>query len=102
MSPDDRPREPFDPYTPAEMAGRVEAGGVAKAMLDAPRTLALAVLAGAFIGLGGMAATIAGTDTGLGHGPTRLLMGIAFSLGNLAGGSFMVGLVYWFIYLRKR
>ena len=81
MSPDDRPRAPFDPYTPAEMAGRVEAGGVAKAMLDAPRTLALAVLAGAFIGLGGMAATIAGTDTGLGHGPTRLLMGIAFSLG---------------------
>ncbi len=37
----------FDPYTPAELAERVEAGGVAKARLDPARTLALAVLAGA-------------------------------------------------------
>ena len=35
-----------DPYTPAEMAERVEAGGVAKAALDIPSTLALAMLAG--------------------------------------------------------
>ncbi|MBI2378977.1 MAG: formate/nitrite transporter family protein [Deltaproteobacteria bacterium] len=70
-----------DPYTPAEMAERVEAGGVAKAALDFWRTLALAVLAGAFIGLGAMASTIAATETGLGYGPTRLLAGLVFSLG---------------------
>lgn len=63
------------------MASRVEAGGVVKASLDAPRTLALAILAGAFIGLGAVASTVAATDTGLGYGPTRLLTGFAFSLG---------------------
>lgn len=74
-------RRAADPYTPAEMAERVEAGGVAKAALGASRTLALAVLAGAFIGLGAMVSTIAATDTGLGFGPSRLLAGVAFSLG---------------------
>jgi formate/nitrite transporter len=63
------------------MAERVEAGGVAKAALDLPTMLALAVLAGAFIGLGALASTIAGTATGLGYGPTRVLSGVAFSLG---------------------
>ena len=81
MSSHEAPRVVVDPYTPAEMAERVEAGGVAKAALDIPRTLALAVLAGAFIGLGAMASTVAGTDTGLGYGPTRLLAGLAFCLG---------------------
>ncbi len=81
MSSHEAPRVGVDPYTPAEMAERVEAGGVAKAALDIPRTLALAVLAGAFIGLGAMASTVAGTDTGLGYGPTRLLAGLAFCLG---------------------
>ena len=80
MSPD-RPPHDVDPYTPAEMAGRVEAGGVAKASLDAPRMFALAILAGAFIGLGAAVSTVASTDTGLGYGPTRLIAGLAFSLG---------------------
>lgn len=71
----------MDPYTPAEMAGRVEAGGVAKATMEAPRMLALAILAGAFIGLGAAVSTIATTDTGLGFGPTRVLAGLTFSLG---------------------
>lgn len=81
MSSPEAPHTASDPYTPAEMAERVEAGGVAKATLEHSRTLALAVLAGAFIGLGAMASTIAATDTGLGFGPTRLLAGLAFSLG---------------------
>jgi formate/nitrite transporter len=72
---------PFDPYTPAEMAARVEAGGVAKAKLDGGRTLVLAVLAGAFIALGALFSTVVGTDAALGYGPTRALMGLAFSLG---------------------
>jgi formate/nitrite transporter len=63
------------------MAARVEAGGVAKAALDFPRTLALAVLAGAFIGLGAMVSTVASTGSALGYGPSRLLAGLAFSLG---------------------
>jgi formate/nitrite transporter len=63
------------------MAARVEAGGVAKGALDFPRTLALAVLAGAFIGLGAMVSTVASTGSDLGYGPSRLLAGFAFSLG---------------------
>ena len=81
MTQDEAGRTAIDPYSPAEMAQRVEAGGVAKAAVDAPRTFALAVLAGAFIGLGAMASTVAGADTGLGYGPTRLLVGVVFSLG---------------------
>jgi formate transporter len=81
MSFEHLPQSTLDPYTPAQMASRVAAGGVAKSALDAPRTFVLAVLAGAFIGLGALLSTVAGTDTGLGYGPTRLLMGVAFSLG---------------------
>jgi formate transporter len=70
-----------DSYTPPEIAHLVEAKGVAKAQAAAIKTFALAVLAGGFIGLGGVFATVAGTSTGLGFGVTRLLMGMAFSLG---------------------
>jgi formate/nitrite transporter len=70
-----------DPYSPAEMAKRVEAGGVTKAHLRTSALLMLAVLAGAFIALGAMLATIALTSTELGYGPSRLLAGVAFSLG---------------------
>lgn len=81
-----RPPDPerslsLDPYSPREMASRVQAGGVAKAALGVQETLALAVLAGAFIGLGAMLATVAATDNGLGFGASRLLVGVAFSLG---------------------
>jgi formate/nitrite transporter len=71
----------LDPYSPAEMAQKVEAGGVIKAHLSLGNTLVLSVLAGAFIGLGAMFATVVGTDTGLGYGVTRLLVGLAFCLG---------------------
>ena len=54
---------------------------MAKAALDLPRTLALAVLAGAFIGLGAMVSTVTMTESSLGYGPSRLLAGLAFSLG---------------------
>jgi formate transporter len=71
----------LDPYTPAEIAQKVETGGVTKAGLDVGNSLALGVLAGAFIGLGAMFATVAGTDTGAGYGVTRLLVGLSFCLG---------------------
>jgi formate/nitrite transporter len=63
------------------MAGRVLDVGVAKARLSVPDTLGLAVLAGAFIALGAAFATVAMTGTGMGFGPTRVLGGVAFSLG---------------------
>jgi formate transporter len=81
MSPDAPIPLAMDPYTPVEMAHRVEAGGVAKSALPLGPAFVLAVLAGAFVGLGALLSTIAGTDTGLGYGPTRLLAGAAFSLG---------------------
>lgn len=71
----------LDAYAPAEIARRVLDVGVAKARLPVPDTLVLAVLAGAFIALGGVFATVAMTSTGLGFGPTRLIGGVAFSLG---------------------
>lgn len=71
----------IDAYAPAEMAERVVKVGVAKARLPAADSLILAVLAGAFIGLGAAFATLATTNPELGFGPTKLLGGITFSLG---------------------
>src|SRR5262245_5988395 len=63
----------LDPYTPAAMARKADAGGLAKVRPGAGSTLALSVLAGAFIAPGAMFSTVVATDTGLGVGPTRLL-----------------------------
>jgi formate/nitrite transporter len=64
------------------MARRAEEVGVAKAALPAPQLLALAVLAGAFIALGALFATTVTAGTAdLAFGVTRLLAGLAFSLG---------------------
>jgi formate transporter len=71
----------LDPYNPAEMARKVETGGVLKANLDGANLLVLSVLAGAFIGMGALFSTIVGTNSGLGYGVTRLLVGLSFSLG---------------------
>ena len=72
----------FDPLLPADMARRAEEAGVRKARMDAPRLFVLALLAGAFIALGGVFATtaLAGTS-GAPWGPARVLAGAAFSLG---------------------
>jgi formate transporter FocA len=73
----------FDALLPAEMATRAEAIGVAKAGMNAVSTVALAILAGAFIGLGAVfATTVASGAAGvLPPGVTRLLSGLVFSLG---------------------
>jgi formate transporter len=71
----------MDAYAPAEMATRVETGGVAKANLDTATMFALAVLAGAFIALGADVATILFTEHGLGYGISRVAGGVVFSLG---------------------
>jgi formate/nitrite transporter len=63
------------------MAARAETIGAAKATLPLLNLVALGVLAGAFIALGANFFTTATTSTELGYGPTRLLGGVAFSLG---------------------
>jgi formate/nitrite transporter len=64
------------------MARRAEDVGAAKAALDAPRTLVLAVLAGAFVALGGVVATVALSGAGAAPwGAVRVLAGTVFSLG---------------------
>jgi formate/nitrite transporter len=72
----------LDALLPAEMARRAEDVGVKKASMAAVPTLALAVLAGAFIALGGVFATVAlaGAE-GAPWGATRVLAGTVFSLG---------------------
>jgi len=77
-----QPEQPsFDPLIPAEMALRAETIGATKASLPLLNLAALAVLAGAFIALGAAFFTTVTTSTDLGYGPTRLLGGLAFSLG---------------------
>jgi len=77
---EDAPR--LDALLPPEMARRAEEIGVKKASMDALGTLALAVLAGAFIALGGVFATTALAGAGPAPwGAMRVLAGVAFSLG---------------------
>jgi formate transporter len=72
----------FDALLPPAMARRAEEVGVRK-IATAPSSLfALAVLAGAFIALGGIFATTALAGAGSAPwGPTRVLAGLVFSLG---------------------
>jgi len=71
----------LDAVPPSEMAERMENVGVKKAHLDVWSMFALAVLAGAFIGLGAEFCTLVITDSGLGFGLSKLLGGLVFSLG---------------------
>jgi formate/nitrite transporter len=74
---------PFDALLPPEMAARAEQVGAKKATMDLPGMFALAVLAGAFIALGAMVATpvVAGAAGAMPYGVSRLVAGLAFSLG---------------------
>jgi formate/nitrite transporter len=72
----------LDALLPPEMAQRAEDVGVSKASMDVLTTLTLAVLAGAFIALGGVFATTALAGGGSAPwGAMRVLAGIVFSLG---------------------
>jgi formate transporter len=72
----------FDAFPPPGMAAKAEGVGVKKAGLDLLTMFALAILAGAFIGVGAIFATtvLAGTST-LPYGVARLLGGLAFTTG---------------------
>jgi len=76
----------FDAYAPPQIAQRVQEVGVAKASAPVQTTVALAVLAGAFIALGALffTVTVTGSSAMGGSAPfglTRLAGGLAFSLG---------------------
>src|SRR5688572_4227716 len=71
----------FDCYSPREIAERVETVGVAKANLPLLSMAALGTLAGGFIGIGALFATLVLSDTGLSFAVARVLAGVVFSVG---------------------
>jgi formate/nitrite transporter len=80
----DAPTHPMagmDAFSPTEIADLVRTRGVAKANAGVLPTLVLGVVAGAYIALGAVFSTTVATGSELGYGPTRLLVGVAFSLG---------------------
>jgi formate/nitrite transporter len=85
----------FDAYSPAEIARRVEAAGVSKAHTALLPLAMLAVLAGAFIGLGAMLSVMVKADATLGFAASTFLAGLVFSLGLLmvvvAGAELLTG-----------
>ena len=72
---------PLDVVPPARIARLVEEVGIRKVQLPLVSMLTLGILAGAFIAFGSMFYTVTITGSELGFGPTRLLGGLAFSLG---------------------
>ncbi len=85
----------FDAYSPAEIARRVEAAGVSKAHTALLPLAMLAVLAGAFIGMGAMLSVMVKADATLGFATSTFLAGLVFSLGLLmvvvAGAELLTG-----------
>jgi formate transporter FocA len=73
----------IDAFIPPEMAAKAEDVGVKKARMGWRNTMALAVLAGAFIALGALFSTTvtAGVGSSLPYGISRLLAGLSFCLG---------------------
>jgi formate transporter len=91
-APDERPG---DAYSPQEIHRRVGEFCIAKATLPLVPMAMLGLLAGAFIGLGALMFTLVASDDGLGFAASRLLGGLAFSLGlvmvTVAGAELFTG-----------
>jgi formate/nitrite transporter len=71
----------FDAFSPKEIAERVREIGVAKTRLPLLSTIMLGVLAGAFIGLGGLYFVLIKSSPALDFVASQLIGGLAFSLG---------------------
>ena len=72
-----------DAFSPREIAAKVENIGVGKARLPLLTMWMLAMLAGAFIGLGAMYFSVVRADPTLGFATAQVLGGVVFSLGLL-------------------
>ncbi|AUN94922.1 formate/nitrite transporter family protein [Pseudazoarcus pumilus] len=72
-----------DAFSPREIAAKVEAIGVGKARLPLLTMWMLAMLAGAFVGLGALYFTLVRSDPTLGFATAQVLGGVVFSLGLL-------------------
>jgi formate/nitrite transporter len=85
----------MDAYAPQEIAARVNAFCVVKARLPLLTLALLGVLAGAFIGLGALMYSLVASDATLGFAASRLVGGLAFSLGlvlvSVAGAELFTG-----------
>ncbi len=85
----------IEAYTPQEIAKRVATVAEKKSALDFFRSFVLAILAGAFIGLGAEFFTLVIHDSSLSTGLTSLVGGAVFSLGLiliiLAGAELFTG-----------
>ncbi|MFD2453687.1 formate/nitrite transporter family protein [Ideonella paludis] len=85
----------FDAYAPKDIAARVSDVGVTKARLPLLTQALLGVLAGAFIGLGALMFSLVASDAMQGFAASRLLAGLAFSLGlilvSVAGAELFTG-----------
>lgn len=73
-----------DALAGAQIEAKAEAVGEGKAKMGVLRTFVLAVLAGLFIGMGGMFMLLVKSDATLGFAASSLLGGAAFSLGLFA------------------
>ncbi|AEP30961.1 formate/nitrite transporter family protein [Brumicola nitratireducens] len=71
----------FSAYSPAQIAVKVDEVGVRKAKIAFIPLVMLGVLAGAFIGLGGMLYVLVKSDPTLSFASAQLLGGLAFCLG---------------------
>ena len=71
----------IDLYSPAEIVDKLENVGVVKANLAFRSMAMLGLLAGAFIGFGGLFFVLVTSDPGIPWAMSRLVGGMAFSLG---------------------
>lgn len=99
----------IDIYLPPEMAEKAVAASIKKADAPASKLFLLAVLAGLFIGVGGMISTTAtsGAKDFLPYGIIRLVTGLTFSFGLMmviiAGSELFTGnLLFIMAYLGKK
>lgn len=84
-----------DAYSPREIAARVDSIGVVKAHIPLLSQAMLGILAGVFIGLGALFATMVFSDDSIGFSSSRILGGLVFSLGlvmvSIAGAELFTG-----------
>ncbi len=74
-------RDSQGPLLPQDIAWIAEGAGVMKAGMRPERTITLSILAGVFIAFGAVFSTLITSGSGMSYGITKLMGGIAFSLG---------------------